>query len=87
MVQRIIKFIVGALWGKIVLWWTQRKLTQAQAAADLARQRLESLTTGQAVESQISAAAQDVITANAGITDVQKMLEELQKRADARAKE
>lgn len=87
MVKNIIKFVLGALWGRVVLWWTQRKLTQAQAEHQLAVQKFDSLQTGIHVESVVADAGNQVVVAAAQMSTIQLQLEELQRRADERAKQ
>jgi len=86
MVTNVIKFVLGALWNRVVLWWTRRRLAQAQAAHQVAVQKFDSLQTGLHVESVVLAAGNQVVVAAAQMATIQQQLAELQRRADERAK-
>ena len=87
MVKNVIKFIVGALWGRVVLWWTKRQLAKAQTEHQLAVQKFDSLQTGVHIESVVEDAGNQVVVAAAQMSTIQQQLEELQRRADERAKQ
>jgi len=85
MLGKIVGFVFGALWNRVVLWWTSRKLAQVQAAHQLAVQKFDSLQTGIHVESVVQEAGNQVVAAAAQMATVQQQLEELQRRANERA--
>lgn len=85
MLGKIVRFVFGALWNRVVLWWTKRQLAQAQVAHQLAVQRLESLQTGVHTEGVIQVAGVQVVQDAAKLTTIQQQLDELLRRANERA--
>lgn len=87
MFGKIVRFIFGAVWNRVLLWWANRKLAEAESKAEVAARKLESVQAGKAEEVKVTEVAEKVVAAAEKVDPtVDAMLAEMQNRAENRAK-